>query len=240
MTGTFVAIPAIALALSGCTSIGQIPATTLASGTLRSASGSPAGTVALIAAGDQVTVNIAVIGLPRGTHGLHLHMIGRCDAPGFTSAGGHLNPHGRQHGTANPAGSHLGDLPNLVTDSYGAGTVTAKLRDGRAAVEAALFDADGTAIVVHADPDDNLTDPSGNSGIRIGLVVFVEQLDRPAENAAGRVDLLGSEIEAELSLRAGILALLGFAPIALALLIFAYRTVPAAEATRNERAGELG
>lgn len=172
MTRTFAAIPAMALALSGCTSIGQIPNTNLASGTLRSADGAPAGTVVLIAAGDHVTVNVAVIGLPPGTHGLHLHMVGSCVAPGFTSAGGHLNPHGLQHGTANPAGSHLGDLPNLVADSYGAGTVTAKLRDGRAAVVAALFDTDGTAIVVHANPDDNQTDPSGNSGARIACGVL--------------------------------------------------------------------
>ena len=172
MTRTYAAITAMALALSGCTSIGQIPTTKLASGTLRSAGGAPAGTVVLIAAGDEVTINIAVVGLPRGTHGLHLHMIGSCNAPGFASAGGHLNPHGLQHGTANPAGSHLGDLPSLVADSFGAGTVTAKLRDGRAAVEAALFDADGTAIVVHADPDDNQTDPSGNSGARIACGVL--------------------------------------------------------------------
>ena len=172
MTRTFAAIPAMALALSGCTSIGQIPTTTLASGTLRSVGGAPAGTVVLVAAGDAVTINIAVIRVPRGTHGLHLHMVGSCDAPDFKTAGGHLNPHGMKHGTANPAGSHLGDLPNLLADSYGAGTVTAKLRDGRAAVEAALFDADGTAIVVHADPDDNRTDPSGNSGARIACGVL--------------------------------------------------------------------
>ncbi len=172
MTKTFSALSAIALALSGCTSIGQIPTAKLASGTLRSVGGAPAGTVVLVAAGDQVTINVTVIGLPRGSHGLHLHMVGSCAAPGFTTAGGHLNPHGLQHGTANPAGSHLGDLPNLVADSYGTGTVTAILRDSRAAVAAALFDADGTTIVVHANPDDNQTDPSGNSGARIACGVL--------------------------------------------------------------------
>ena len=173
MTKTYAAIIATALALSGCTTIGRTAAaTTLGGGTLRSAGGAPAGTIVLVAAGDSVTIDVAVIGLPRGTHGLHLHMVGRCDAPGFTLAGGHLNPHGRQHGTANPAGSHLGDLPNLVVDSFGAGTVTAKLRDSRSAVETALFDSDGTAIVIHADPDDGQTDPSGNSGARIACGVL--------------------------------------------------------------------
>ena len=166
------ALTALAIALSGCTSVGQIPTSKLAAGTLRSANGAPAGTVVLVAAGDEVTINVAAIGLPKGIHGLHLHMTGRCDAPDFKSAGGHLNPHSMQHGTANPAGSHLGDLPNLVADSYGAGTVTAKLRDSRSAVEAALFDADSTAIVIHADPDDNRTDPSGNSGARIACAVM--------------------------------------------------------------------
>lgn len=172
MTKTYAAIIATALALSGCTTIGRTAASTLGGGTLRSAGGAPAGTIVLVAVGDSVTIDVAVIGLPRGTHGLHLHMVGSCVAPGFASAGGHLNPHGLQHGTANPAGSHLGDLPNLVADSDGAGTVTAKLRDGRAAVLAALFDPDGTAIVVHADPDDNQTDPSGNSGARIACGVL--------------------------------------------------------------------
>ena len=70
------------------------------------------------------------------------------------------------------AGSHLGDLPNLVIDSYGAGTISAKLNDGRAQVEAALFDADGTAVVIHAGSDDYTTDPSGNSGTRIACAVL--------------------------------------------------------------------
>ena len=172
MIKSIAALAACAISLSGCTTAGPIPTSKVAVGTLRSANGAPAGTVVLIAAGDAVTINVAVIGLPKGSHGLHLHMTGSCDAPDFKSAGGHLNPHSRQHGTANPAGSHLGDLPNLVADSYGAGTVTAKLRDGRSAVEAALFDADGTAIVIHADPDDNNTDPSGNSGARIACGIL--------------------------------------------------------------------
>ena len=166
------AATALAICLVGCTSLGQIPTTTLASGTLRMASGAPAGAVALIAQGNDLTINVAALGLQQGLHGLHLHMVGSCDAPDFTSAGGHLNPHSMQHGTANPAGSHLGDLPNLVINDYGAGTVIATLRDRRAAAEAALFDTDGTAIVVHAQPDDNKTDSSGNSGERIACAVL--------------------------------------------------------------------
>ena len=166
------ALTALAIGLNGCASVGQIPSSKLADGTLRSSNGAPAGTVVLLAAGNDITINVAVIGLPQGIHGLHLHMVGSCDGPDFKSAGGHLNPHGMRHGTANPAGSHLGDLPNLVADSYGAGTVTATLRDSRSAIEAALFDSDGTTIVVHADLDDYKTDPSGNSGARIACAVL--------------------------------------------------------------------
>ena len=163
---------AAAALLAACTSLGKVPTQKLASATLRQANGTPAGTVIVAAAGEDVTVTVAAIGLPQGLHGLHLHMVGACDAPAFASAGAHLNPHGAQHGTANPAGSHLGDLPNISIDRIGTGTVTATLRGSRSAVEAVLFDADGTAIVIHADPDDNKTDPSGNSGARIACGVL--------------------------------------------------------------------
>ncbi len=172
MIKTLTAIAALSLSLGGCASVGRIPDARLASGLLQTATGEAAGTVVLRAAGDHITINVAAIGLRPGTHGMHLHTAGSCQAPGFVSAGGHLNPHGMQHGTANPAGSHLGDLPNLVISSGGTGEVTAKLRDSRAAAMAELFDADGTAIVIHADPDDDRTDPSGNSGPRIACAVL--------------------------------------------------------------------
>ena len=161
-----------ALSLSACTSIGQVPTSKFGTGTLHSANGALAGTVVIVAAGDAVTINVTVIGLAKGAHGVHLHTFGTCDGPAFASAGGHLNPHAKQHGSANPAGSHLGDLPNLMVDGYGAGSLAEKLSDGRAAVEAALFDADGTALVIHADSDDYKTDPSGNSGPRIACAVL--------------------------------------------------------------------
>ncbi|MEY4953875.1 MAG: Superoxide dismutase-like protein YojM precursor [Pseudomonadota bacterium] len=158
--------------VSGCTSLGEVPDRRLASAVLSQANGSPAGTVIVTAAGDKVTIAIAVVGLPKGPHGMHLHTVGKCEAPGFTSAGPHLNPHSAKHGTANPAGSHLGDLPNITANSLGAGAVSAALPGTRAELEAALFDADGTAVVVHADADDYRTDPSGNSGTRIACGVL--------------------------------------------------------------------
>ena len=164
-------LTALAL-LGGCSTVGQVPTARLAAASLNSSNGLPAGTVQLLAAGDQVTLAVAIAGLPQGPHGLHLHAIGKCAAPDFTSAGPHLNPGGHQHGAENPAGSHLGDLPNITAGAAGAGSVTVQLKGTRAEIEQHLFDADGTAIVVHADADDYRTDPSGNSGKRIACGVL--------------------------------------------------------------------
>ena len=165
----------LTLTLSGlgaCTTTPDILATPIATVTLRSADGLPTGTAALTATGTQLTLSLAATGLPEGAHGLHLHMSGNCAGPGFASAGGHLNPAGHQHGTSNPAGSHLGDLPNLVINTKGAGALSVLLQASRAELEAALLDTDGTALVVHADPDDYKSEPSGNSGTRIACGVW--------------------------------------------------------------------
>ena len=167
------ALIALSLAgLVGCTTLGTMPTKRIASAILHNTNGLPAGTAVLIASGDSLTLNLAAASLPAGGHGLHLHMIGKCEVPTFSSAGGHLNPEGHMHGTANPAGSHLGDLPNLTIDAQGASALSIELRGSRADLEAALFDSDGSAIVVHADLDDYKTDPSGNSGARIACGVL--------------------------------------------------------------------
>lgn len=162
----------LVLALAGCTSLGDVPTARLGQAKLQAGNGLPAGTAVLAAAGDRVTITVAAIGLPQGQHGLHLHTTGKCDAPGFTSAGAHLNPGNHQHGSANPQGSHLGDLPNLSIDGNGTGTLTMDLKATRAEAQAALFDADASAIVIHAAPDDYRTDPTGGSGARIACGVF--------------------------------------------------------------------
>lgn len=123
-----------------------------------------------------VRVTITVDGLPAGEHGVHVHTTGRCEVSAdgaFTSAGGHFNPDGRQHGLENPAGPHAGDLPNMSVGADGRGTLTATtdrftLSEGGHT----LFDADGAAIVVHADRDDLRSDPAGNAGARIACGVL--------------------------------------------------------------------
>jgi Cu-Zn family superoxide dismutase len=162
----------LTLALTACETVDEAPPQRLGQATLRLASGLPGGTVQLLSSGTEINISIAVLGLSPGAHGVHLHTTGACDAPEFASAGAHLDPSGRQHGTSNPAGPHFGDLPNVVVGNAGAGTVSATLPGSRETVLAQLFDADGTAVVVHANADDYRTDPSGNSGGRIACGVL--------------------------------------------------------------------
>jgi Cu-Zn family superoxide dismutase len=120
-----------------------------------------------------VNVRVQVAGLSPGKHGIHVHAVGKCDPPDFKSAGGHFNPASKKHGAHNPEGAHAGDLPNLTVgkDGKGSGTFTAK--DASLSVGAgSLFGPEGTAIVIHADPDDEKTDPAGNSGARVACGVI--------------------------------------------------------------------
>ena len=110
--------------------------------------------------------------VPAGTHALHFHQMGRCEAPAFKSAGDHFNPKSKQHGVKSPNGAHAGDLPNLVVPASGdltfevfAPGVTLTEGDG------ALLDSDGAALVLHAKPDDYSSQPSGNAGDRIACGV---------------------------------------------------------------------
>ena len=160
------------VALASCSTVGDLPAERIGSATLVMSNGVPAGTVQVLASGNQVSLAAGVTGVAAGPHGFHLHTTGSCVAPDFTSAGGHLNPLGRDHGTMATDGSHLGDLPNIVVQPGGSGTLTAELQGTRAQVAEWLFDADGTAVVLHANPDDYRTDPSGNAGSRIACGVL--------------------------------------------------------------------
>lgn len=153
---------------------GGMAAAPLATASLVHADGTPAGTARLIAMPDHVMLHLSLTGIAPGVHGVHLHMVGTCEGPGFTTAGGHLNPAGHQHGMDNPAGSHLGDLPNATADAAGKVESRFGLKLAPATLEQALFDADGTAVVVHAAADDYKTDPSGNSGARIACGVLTK------------------------------------------------------------------
>jgi Cu-Zn family superoxide dismutase len=115
-----------------------------------------------------VEITVTATGLTPGAHGLHLHEVGKCEAPGFTTAGGHFDP-GPQ-GLADPDANHpyhMGDLPNLVADASGRATLKATTtRVTLSPGPLSLFDTDGTAIIIHGNPDQGATGApkSGVSG----------------------------------------------------------------------------
>ena len=119
-------------------------------------------------------IDIDLSGIAPGEHAFHIHEIGICDAAdGFKSAGGHFNPNQHQHGYMAEHGSHAGDMPNLFAGADGrlrANVLNPNvtLTDG----PGNLLDGNGSAIVVHADPDDYTGQPAGNAGIRIACGVI--------------------------------------------------------------------
>ena len=126
-------------------------------------SGQPAGEASLFQAEQGIRIIANLPNLGAGEHGFHFHAVGNCTAPTFETAGPHFNPTQRQHGRLNPNGPHLGDLPNLNAGR----TNNIVLQGLQLTGPNGLNDADGTALVVHANADDQKTDPSGNSGARI-------------------------------------------------------------------------
>jgi Cu-Zn family superoxide dismutase len=145
------------LALLGAIVPGSVAAETentgVARATVRSVNGTFLGTVRLDANNRKITVSGRLAGLSRGFHGFHVHAVGICnpnatDPNGtvvpFLTAGGHLNPGGAGHG------HHVGDLPSLYVSADGTAT---SVSDNDALSTAALFDADGSAVIIHALPD---------------------------------------------------------------------------------------
>jgi len=135
---------------------------------LKNASGEVVAKAGFWEEGEGVRLFVQAQKLPPGKHGIHLHSIGKCDPPDFASAGGHFNPLEKKHGLANPAGAHAGDLPNLDIGADGTGTLhfytkLATLGSG----PTSLLPPGGTSVVIHSGPDDQSTDPAGNSGARI-------------------------------------------------------------------------
>lgn len=148
-----------------------------AGGTFINTAGQTIGWVRLVEDGSgTVHVNVHVAGLTPGLHGIHIHAVGAC-APTFAAAGGHYNPIGHDHGLDSPNGAHAGDLPNLSVNAEGVGHLNAKT-DGLtiSAGPTTLFDstplAVGSAFIIHADEDDQVTQPIGNSGARVACAVI--------------------------------------------------------------------
>lgn len=163
-----------AAAAAACSPIQPIEQPVMTAALIR-ADGSSAGNVRIFQQTTALLLRIDATGLPPGQHGVHVHTTGRCDAPGFESAGGHWNPTSAQHGHQNPAGPHVGDLGNVGVGADGrllAGLLVPSTNLHPGGTMHALHDGDGAALVIHATADDERTDPSGNSGARIACAVL--------------------------------------------------------------------
>lgn len=140
---------------------------------LRNDKGEVVGAAAFVEAPYGVMILLEASGLRPGQHGLHIHEMGRCDPPDFASAGSHFNPRGKRHGLMIMEGPHVGDLPNLVAGPDGSARTEVYLPHATlGAGTNSLAHPNGTALVIHADPDDQRTHPGGNAGARIACGVI--------------------------------------------------------------------
>jgi len=137
--------------------------------TLKDAQGNSVGSAIVKPAGKGVEVKLDARNLRPGEHALHFHQSAKCDAPDFKSAGPHFNPD-QKHGFLNPQGHHNGDMANFTVKPNGTAKATIKNADvvlGTGSEPNSLFANGGTALMIHAKPDDMKTDPAGNAGDRI-------------------------------------------------------------------------
>lgn len=156
------------VAVSGCDHLRHwMSKTPAATATVLPASGSEVkGQLKLTEHDGKVVVSGKITGLTPGEHGLHVHEKGNCTAPDASSAGPHFNPTGAQHGGLSGQERHGGDLGNITANAAGIAEFTASVQG--VTLEAGPNSLIGRAIVVHASPDDLKTQPSGNSGARVG------------------------------------------------------------------------
>ncbi len=148
------------------------PAVEKALAVLKDAAGKDVGTASFFTTPSGTLIDLNLTAVPPGVHSVHIHAVGICEPPDFKSAGPHFNPDQTKHGMMSPEGPHAGDLPNIHVPADG--KLEVEILDPLVTIgqEAALLDDDGSAIVIHAGPDDYKTDPAGTSGGRIACGVI--------------------------------------------------------------------
>jgi len=163
-----------ALLIAGFTSGAYAQSAQIAHAELKDKSGKAVGTADLTQTAAGVLIRLDLKGVPTGEHAIHVHMVGKCEAP-FESAGAHFNPTNQKHGMMSGAG-HAGDMPNLHVPQ--SGDLMAEIVNANVTLEKgkpnSLFDSDGSSLVIHAQADDYKSDPAGNSGDRIACGVVAE------------------------------------------------------------------
>jgi superoxide dismutase, Cu-Zn family len=167
-------ICSLSLLMSGCLLAVSAEAQT-AKATMKDANGKEVGRVDLVQTPHGVLLKLSLKGAAPGDHAFHVHAVGKCEPP-FTSAGGHFNPDGKKHGMEAAEGAHAGDMPNLHVPASGelvieVANAMISLVKGQ---PNSVFDADGSALVIHAGADDYKSDPAGNAGDRIACGVITE------------------------------------------------------------------
>lgn len=165
-------VPGEAKAANTSSAAGAEAARVAAQADLQDAEGKNIGTVTLTQTKEGVRFVGKFSDLKPGSHGIHVHEKAKCEGPSFESAGGHFNPARKKHGLANPKGPHSGDFPNIEVSAGGAAAFD--FVNPRVSLQGkhGLLEGGGTALVVHADPDDGKSDPAGNSGARVACGVI--------------------------------------------------------------------
>jgi Cu-Zn family superoxide dismutase len=158
--------------LAGCQTASQTPQELRATAGLQPTTGNKTiGEATFEQAGDKVRVVVFAQGLkPGAVHGFHIHEAGDCSSGDGMSAKGHFNPHGKPHGNPASADRHAGDLPSLQADKGGRAKLDVTL-DG-VTITPGPSSVVGRGLIIHADPDDYKTQPTGNAGARIACGVI--------------------------------------------------------------------
>jgi superoxide dismutase, Cu-Zn family len=160
---------AAALLAAGCATTAPRGPTAIAK--LEPTKGNTAnGTVTFTQKGDKVVVDAKLAGLTPGGHGFHIHEKGDCSSGDGMSAGGHFNPRGKPHAAPTTMDRHTGDLPMLVADAGGNAALVVEI--DVMTVGSGENDIVGRGLIVHKDPDDFTTQPTGNSGARVACGVI--------------------------------------------------------------------